>query len=197
MTAIKGFMQLFQSELKDKQEYFEIISSEVDRIELISSELLVLAKPQSIKYDKKDIRVLISQIITLLESQAIMNNIQFATEFQLGATHIFCDENQIKQVFINFIKNSIESMQNSGTITIEVNSENDQEMLIRLTDQGCGISKEVLSKLGEPFYTTKEKGTGLGFMVSKKIIENHSGKIIKSELNNGTTIEVRLPICYS
>jgi PAS domain S-box-containing protein len=198
MTAIKGFIQLFQSELKDKQKYFEIISSEIDRIELILSELLILAKPQSVKYDKKDIRVLISQVITLLESQAIMKNIQFVTEFQLGAAHIFCDENQLKQVFINFIQNSMESMQNGGTITIEVNSENDQEMLIRLTDQGCGISKEVLSKLGEPFYTTKEKGTGLGFMVSKKIIENHAGKImVESELNKGTTIEIRLPISYS
>lgn len=196
MTAIKGFMQLFQSELKDREEYFEIIASEVDRIELILSELLILAKPQSIKYDKKDIRVLISQVITLLEAQAIMKNIQFVTDFQLGAANIFCDENQLKQVFINFIKNSIESMQNSGTITIEVNRENDQEMLIRLTDQGCGISKEVLAKLGEPFYTTKEKGTGLGFMVSKKIIEHHSGKmVVKSELNKGTIIEIRLPIC--
>jgi signal transduction histidine kinase len=63
---------------------------------------------------------------------------------------------------------------------------------------GPGVWNFVLSKLREPFYTTKEKGTGLGFMVSKKIIENHSGKImVKSELNNGTTIEVRLLICYS
>lgn len=195
MTAIKGFIQLMQSDVNSN--YYEIISSEVQRIELILSELLILAKPQAIKYEKKDIRVLLSQVMTLLDSQAIMNNIQFATEFSPGITHIFCDENQLKQVFINFIKNSIESMPNGGRIIIEVKSEHESEMLIRLTDQGCGISKEVLSKLGEPFYTTKEKGTGLGFMISKKIIENHSGKIsVHSEINKGTVIEISFPICY-
>ena len=195
MTAIKGFIQLMQSESNCNSNYYEIISSEVDRIELILSELLILAKPQSVKYDKKDIRVLLSQVMTLLDSQAIMNNIQFATEFNPGMTHIYCDENQLKQVFINFIKNSIESMPNGGRITIEVKSEHESEMLIRLTDQGCGIPKEVLTRLGEPFYSTKEKGTGLGFMVSKKIIENHSGKIsVQSEINKGTVIEIRLPI---
>jgi len=178
-----------------KSNYYEIISSEVERIELILSELLIFAKPQSVKYNKKDIRILLSQVMTLLDSEAIMNNIQFATEFSPCITHINCAVNQLKQVFINFIKNSIESMPNGGRITIEVKSEHESEMLIRLTDQGCGIPKEVLSRLGEPFYSTKEKGTGLGFMVSKKIIENHSGKIsVQSEINKGTVIEIRLPI---
>jgi two-component system sporulation sensor kinase A len=89
-------------------------------------------------------------------------------------------------------------MPKGGKITIEINSDNDQEIWIRLIDQGCGIPKEVLSKLGQPFYTTKEKGTGLGFMVSKKIIENHSGKIhVESEVNKGTIIEIKLPISCS
>jgi two-component system sporulation sensor kinase A len=195
ITSIKGFIQLMKSGIGEKQKYFDIMSSEIERIEFILSELLILAKPQSIKYERKDIRVLLSQVMTLLDTQAILNNIEFSAEFKPGVTHLYCDENQLKQVFINFIKNSIESMPKGGRITIEINSENDQEMLIRLYDQGCGIPKEVLSKLGQPFYTTKEKGTGLGFMVSKKIIENHSGKInVESEVNKGTMIEITLPV---
>lgn len=195
ITSIKGFIQFMKSGFGEKQKYYDIITSEIERIELILSELLILAKPQSIKYERKDIRVLLSQVMTLLDSQANLNNIQFSFEFKPGATHLYCDENQLKQVFINFIKNSIESMPEGGKITIEIFCDHDQEIVIRITDQGCGIPPEVLSKLGQPFYTTKEKGTGLGFMVSKKIIENHSGNIhVESEINKGTRIEVTLPI---
>ncbi|MEW9672260.1 PAS domain S-box protein [Ammoniphilus sp. 3BR4] len=198
MTSIKGFIDLMKAGFGEKKKYFDIMSSEIERIELILSELLILAKPQSIKYERKDIRVLLSQVLTLLDTQAILNNVQFVTEFKPGVTHIYCDENQLKQVFINFVKNSIESMPNGGIITIQVNGNSQEEMLIRLTDQGCGIPKEVLSKLGQPFYTTKEKGTGLGFMVSKQIIENHSGQIhVESELGQGTTIEIKLPLWSS
>lgn len=198
MTSIKGFIDLMKAGFGEKQKYFDIMSSEIERIELILSELLILAKPQSIKYERKDIRVLLSQVLTLLDTQAILNNVQFVTEFKPGVTHIYCDENQMKQVFINFVKNSIESMPKGGTITIQINGNSGEEMLIRLTDQGCGIPKEVLSRLGQPFYTTKEKGTGLGFMVSKQIIENHSGQIhVESELGKGTMIEIKLPLSCS
>jgi two-component system sporulation sensor kinase A len=194
ITSIKGFIQLMKSGFGEKPVYFDIMTSEIERIELILSELLILAKPQSIKFERTDIRVLLSQVMTLLDSQAILNNVEFLAEFKPGVTHLYGDENQLKQVFINFIKNAIESMPSGGKITIEVNSDNDQEMIIRLADQGCGIPKEVLSKLGQPFYTTKENGTGLGFMVSKKIIENHSGKInVESEVHVGTIIEITLP----
>ncbi|RTE10975.1 hypothetical protein EJQ19_04355 [Paenibacillus whitsoniae] len=68
-------------------------------------------------------------------------------------------------------------------------------MLIRLSDEGCGIPPDVLLKLGQPFITTKEQGTGLGFMVSKKIIENHAGTVnVQSEVGKGTVIDIRLPI---
>ncbi|RAP75772.1 PAS domain S-box protein [Paenibacillus montanisoli] len=195
ITSIKGFVQLMKAGFGEKQRYFDIMTSEIERIEMILSELLILAKPQTIKYERKDIRVLLSQVMTLLDSQANLNNVQFTTEFKPGVTHLYCDENQLKQVFINFIKNAIESMPKGGTINIQVKCVNDHEMSIRLVDEGCGIPKEVLSKLGQPFYTTKDNGTGLGFMVSKKIIENHSGHIhVESEVNKGTMIDITLPI---
>ncbi|QHT59751.1 PAS domain S-box protein [Paenibacillus lycopersici] len=195
ITSIKGFVQLMKAGIGEKQKYFDIMTSEIERIELILSELLILAKPQTIKYERKDIRVLLSQVMTLLDSQANLNNVQFTTEIKPGVTPIYCDENQIKQVFINFIKNAIESMPKGGIVRIQVMNEQDQSLRIRLTDEGCGIPEDVLAKLGQPFYTTKETGTGLGFMVSQKIIENHAGSIrVESKVGQGTSIDISLPI---
>lgn len=194
ITSIKGFIQLMASGLGDKQRYFHIMSSEIERIELILSELLILAKPQAAKYERKDIRSLLEQVLALLDSQAILNDVQFTTDFPASIPLIHCDENQLKQVFINLIKNSIEAMPKGGTITVQIEYVQ-QHVLIRLIDQGNGIPEEVLSKLGQPFYTTKEKGTGLGFMVSHRIIASHAGSIqVSSELNKGTLIEIRLPV---
>lgn len=195
ITAIKGFIQLMNSGLDGYKEYFNIISSEIERIEQILSELLILAKPQVSKLERKDIKVLLAQVITLLDTQAILNNVEIIAEFQPVYTYIQCDENQLKQVFINYIKNAIEAMPKGGKLVIQIKKVDPDKINIRFMDEGVGMSKETLSKLGQPFYTTKENGTGLGFMISKKIVENHFGEVnIMSEPNKGTTIDVMLPL---
>jgi PAS domain S-box-containing protein len=198
LTAIKGFIQLLQSELDEKKPYLHIIESEIQRIELILGELLVLAKPQAIKFTKKDIGILLQHVTALLETQGILHNIQIVTKIDPSLPLIECDENGLKQVFINFLKNAMEAMKNGGRIFIEAQKKDEHSILIRFIDEGCGIPKEQLEKIGKPFFTTKEKGTGLGMMISKKIIEDHGGTMsIMSEVNKGTTIEVILPIRVS
>ncbi|MBU9714208.1 PAS domain-containing sensor histidine kinase [Evansella tamaricis] len=193
MTAIKGFIQLMRPEYTTKKQYFDIITAEIERIETIVSELLILSKPQELNYTKTDILLLLSEITTLLKTQAILKNVEIIGEYTSTPIYIYCEKNQIKQVCINIIKNGIEAMPDGGEIRIQVKKEKDG-VILSFLDEGVGISKELLEKLGEPFYTTKEKGTGLGFMVSKKIIENHGGNIkVSSELGKGTTIEVYLP----
>ncbi|MEX2104389.1 MAG: ATP-binding protein, partial [Bacilli bacterium] len=195
LTAIKGFIHLLQSDHSNNKAYFHIIFSELNRIELILSELLILAKPQYLKMERKDIRALLSQVTALLGTQAIMNNVQIITKVKTNHTVMTCDENQLKQVFINFLKNAVEAMPDGGEILIEVANQHPDWLMIRIIDQGCGIPAESIERLGEPFYTTKEKGTGLGLMINNKIIENHHGRIyITSKENEGTTVEVRLPI---
>jgi signal transduction histidine kinase len=108
---------------------------------------------------------------------------------------IQCDGNQLKQVFINILKNAIEAMPHGGNIFIETMQAENHSLLINITDEGCGIPQDRISRLGEPFYSLKEKGTGLGLMMCYKIIEEHNGKLhITSELNKGTTVNIRLPI---
>ncbi len=194
LTSIKGFIQLFKSRYTNETEYFNLVLSELDRINLIISEFLVLAKPTVIVFKEKEIQNLIKDVVTLINTQAIMNNVQIFVEFESDIPVIVCEENQLKQVFINILKNSIEAMPNGGMIDIKVKVWGKEKVSICFIDQGYGIPEDRIPTLGEPFYTTKEKGTGLGLMTSYKIIENHDGELkISSKINEGTTVEVILP----
>ncbi|ENQ3105648.1 PAS domain S-box protein [Bacillus cereus] len=196
LTAMKGFMQLLKTvENETNHHYIDIVSSEINRIESITNEFMAIAKPQAVKIQPNDISVLMNQVVMLLEPQALMNNVQMKTEVMSTIPMIHCEGNQLKQVFINILKNAIESMPTGGEISIQIDLADHNQINIRFIDQGCGIPQERIPYLGEPFYSIKEDGIGLGLMICYKIIEMHQGKIwIESEVNEGTTIEVILPI---
>lgn len=195
LTSLKGFLQLIASGRREVS-YYGIMNSELDRIEGIVSELLMLSKPQVYELSYYDVRNVMRDTVTLLETQAILHNIALETDLGKDTLWIYGVENQIKQVFINVIKNAIEAMTDGGAIRIKMGREDDS-VRIRISDEGPGIKEEQLAKMGQPFYTTKEKGTGLGLMVSYKIVDNHQGKIdVYSQLGRGTTFEIRLPFRY-
>jgi two-component system, sporulation sensor kinase E len=196
MTALKGFIQLLQGSIKeDYSMYFNVIMSELKRIESIITEFLVLAKPQAIQYQQNDICKIMQDTIDLISAQAMMHNVQIIADFAPQLPLIYCEPNQLKQVFINILKNAIEVMPKGGDITVRIWQIDRNHIRISITDQGCGIPQDKIKKLGEPFYTTKERGTGLGLMVSYKIIEEHQGKIdVESEVGVGTTFYITLPI---
>ncbi|MFZ3589503.1 PAS domain-containing protein [Bacillus sp. DJP31] len=196
LTSIKGFVQLMRSGMGEKAQYYEIITSELDRIEIILSELLMLAKPQDSSFKETNIIHLLTDIICLLETQAILHNIRITLTNRLTIQNIVCDENQLKQVFINLVKNSIEAMPKGGMITISVEDLNKSTIKLSFIDQGCGVPVDLVDKIGHPFVTTKENGTGLGLMVSYRIIENHKGTVnIDSIEGEGTTFTLTLPRC--
>ncbi|WP_282943243.1 PAS domain S-box protein [Paenibacillus sp. RC67] len=195
LTALKGFVKLMMHSDPQFPKYLAIMKEELDRIELIVSELLMLSKPQSLQLRRTDLKDLIEEVQTLIGTQAIMKNIEIQLSADEGPFTVQCDPNQIKQVIINFLKNAIEAMTREGVILIELSLDTTGHARMRIVDQGCGIPEDKLPRLGEPFFTTKEGGTGLGLMVSQKIIEHHAGKMsITSRLNQGTTVEVSLPI---
>ncbi|MBP1935057.1 PAS domain-containing sensor histidine kinase [Ammoniphilus resinae] len=194
LASLSGFVQLLQKEATTNQHYYEIMLSELNRINFIVSEFLRVAKPQVLHFESKDLHAIFKNVIAIAETQAIMNNVQIITDFDPDIPAIYCEENQLKQVFLNILKNAIEAMPKGGDIRIEVKRGKADGVSIRFMDEGCGIDPDRIRKLGEPFYSTKEKGTGLGLMVSYKIIEAHQGCIhVTSELEKGTTVEVRLP----
>lgn len=194
LTAIKGFFQMMEKDLKGNKMYFEVISSEINRIETILNELLVLARPQQVKYELKNIEVIINHVITLLKTQSNLNSIELIKSIEPNLPLIKCNENQLKQVFINFLKNAIEAMEKGGRITIEIRKYHTDMIMIRIIDQGTGIPEHLLSKIGEPFFTTKEQGTGLGLMICKNIIEEHKGSLNINSSSNGTKVEIFLPL---
>jgi PAS domain S-box-containing protein len=195
LTSLRGFIQLLGYKSEDNKEYCDIMLSELDRINLIVGEFLILAKPHMVNFSSKDINSIIRHVGTLIGTQAIINNIHIDYQLAKNLPAIPCEENQLKQVIINLIKNAIEAMPTGGTITVETGQKDSEHIFIRITDEGKGIPEEMLSKLGEPFYTTKEHGTGLGLMVCYKIIENHLGQLnVSSKLNEGSRFEIVLAL---
>jgi two-component system, sporulation sensor kinase A len=195
LTSVKGFLQLIQKDSSNIS-FIPIILEEIERIEKIVNEMLVLAKPQAQHFGQHDIATLLKQTITLLNVEAAMHHVKIiVNDIETNLPKIYCDQNQLKQVFINILKNGIEAMPTGGKIFVNAQSHEEHFIIIQFIDQGTGIAKEKLSTLGEPFYTTKETGTGLGLMYSFSIIKNHHGKIsFSSEENKGTTVEITLPI---
>jgi signal transduction histidine kinase len=195
LTSIKGFIQLLKQESKSDQHYHEIILTELERINQIVSELLVLAKPQEIVFHKANINQILKDVKGLLESQAHFHGVEMIVDALPDMPMMDCDSNQLKQVFINVIKNAIEASGNGGTVKIRVNKSAGMSILISIEDNGCGIPEERLKRLGEPFHSYKEKGTGLGLTVCYRIIEAHGGKIkFNSQVEKGTTVEIIIPL---
>lgn len=196
LTSIRGFIQ-FIKEGNYNDAYFQTILSELDRIQSVVNEFLVLAKPQVLNFTPRNLPSLLYQVIDLLQTEAIMNNVQISFEYGSTIPLVNCEENQLKQVFINVLKNAFEAMPKGGQITIKLMQQH-EKVSIRFIDEGDGIAEDRIHKLGEPFYTTKEKGTGLGLMISYKIIQAHHGSMkIQSQKNAGTTVDIILPIIPS
>ncbi|MCS7460422.1 PAS domain S-box protein [Paenibacillus doosanensis] len=194
LTSLKGFLQLMRERGPNQDHYYEIMSAELNRINFIVSEFLIIAKPQVIQYEMYSLNQLILTVIQLLEPEATMNNVRMAVKMTDDPIMIYCSEIQMKQVFINLLKNAIEAMQAGGEIRVEAYVER-QRVHLRVVDNGAGIPHERLASLGEPFYTTKEKGTGLGLMMCFKIIEAHQGTIqINSQIHEGTEVDIALPL---
>ncbi|WP_270181520.1 ATP-binding protein [Alkalihalobacillus sp. CinArs1] len=196
LTSLKGFANILSTSTTDvkSKEFLQIMLSEIDRINVIVSEFMLLARPHDKEFARCDLISLLRHVVTLLKTQAILNDVVIRTHYEFDRLLITCEENQIKQVFVNLIKNAIEAMPDGGIITVKVLLNEENEALVSITDQGVGISDEQLKRIGEPFYTLKENGTGLGMMVSFNIIENHGGTLqLTSSEGKGTTVEVVLP----
>jgi two-component system sporulation sensor kinase A len=192
LTSIKGFVQLFQDKINP--EYVELMLSELKRIEDIVTEFLSLAKPQPNHFVEANLLTIVQNTLSVIQTQAIMNQVDIHTHCDDFAPIIVCDQNKIKQLLLNVLKNAIEAMPSGGEINLIIRKLKDQ-ILLRIVDTGCGIPADRIQKLGEPFFSNKEKGTGLGLMMCFKIVEAHKGKMtFNSEDGSGTTVDISLPI---
>ncbi len=205
LTALRGFLQLLEQCGRDakgidqtdrESRYLSIMKSELARIELIVNELLVFSKPQAIRFTKASIAELLQDVVTLLTPQALVKNVKIEFVIKPISDKIECDVNQLKQLFVNLIKNAIEAMPSGGVVTIGGTYDKDQ-VTVFVEDEGEGVPPEVISRMTDPFFSTKESGTGLGLMVCHRIVEAHFGHMnIESQVGVGTRVQVSLPVLH-
>jgi PAS domain S-box-containing protein len=197
LTSLKGFIQLMRAEEVPTKKYLEIMEDEIHRLDVISNELLVLAKPHKNRVNVDNLTRIVQEVVFLLEAEAMKKSIQIVSIVDEEDLLILCDVHKIKQILINIMKNAIEAMEQSGVITIQVSAciNNAQ---VSVTDQGCGIPDEYLDQIGKPFFSTKATGNGLGLMICQKIITEHGGEmIVKTVQGEGTTFTIQLPLVQS
>jgi two-component system, sporulation sensor kinase B len=195
MTTIRGFMQVLQGErnLNDNQNLFITISlQELDRTQTIIDNFLSLAKPNTGSMAKFDLSELLKETIDFMRSYSHLANTELVEAIDKKLS-IKGDAHEIRQVFINILKNGIEAMPSGGSIYI-IAKVDKNNVRIQFRDEGVGMNKEQLGRLGHPYYSTKEKGTGLGMMISFDIIQRMRGRInVESAEGKGTTFTILLP----
>lgn len=202
LTSIKGFVQLVEQKLnelqiKDLAPYIETILTEINRLNKITTEFLDFAKPQKAKVELVNINELISEVMFLVEHEALRKEINIAKILDEPSPSVRGDRHQLTQVFLNIANNAFQSIPAQGSFTIKTYQIPESSRLsIDFIDNGNGIPNEVLSKIFNPFFTTKDDGTGMGLAVSNRIIQTHQGEIkVSSKAGKGTVFSVILPIC--
>ncbi|KRF61023.1 PAS domain-containing sensor histidine kinase [Bacillus sp. Soil768D1] len=196
LTSMKGFTEYLQLDEKDEDRlgYLGIIMDEINRVNEIVEEFLELAKPQSLILETKNIVPIIQNVLSLTEFNAWKKNVILSFDCYHEKILIRCDENRLKQVLLNFVINGIEAMPDGGEIKV-VTELKEEKVHISIIDTGVGMPPDQLRRIGEPFFTTKKSGNGLGLMISFKIIESHLGRVfVESEVNKGTVFNIVLPM---
>lgn len=196
LTSLKGFLQLLQGGIDYKDEYYKIMTDEIEKMETITSELLFISKPVTNQMILVSVDKMIREISFLLQSQAKMKNIEIVTEENISDAKILCDSSQIKQVLINLIKNAVEAMDDPGEIKV-YSKETESEIKIYVEDEGAGLPDALAEQVILPFFTTKKNGTGLGLSISKEIMELHGGTLLYSKNKiKGSTFIIIFPKKY-
>lgn len=191
MTTVKGFLQLMEEKDRYAQdrEYFKLMLSELDRANSIISEFLSLAKNKAVDLKEKDLNSIIDSLFPLIRADALVKD--KSVEKELGGLPVLLlDEKEIRQLILNLVRNGLEAMSAGGRLIIRTMVDAG-EVVLAVQDEGIGIEDEVLDKIGTPFFTTKDHGTGLGLAVCHSIAVRHKAVINVETSPKGTTFYVR------
>ncbi|MGG1632291.1 ATP-binding protein [Rossellomorea sp. NRS-1567] len=195
LTVIKGFLRLLNQEnlpVGKKEQYLAIASSELNRAEDIINDYLTFAKPDPDQVENISISGQLNKLVDMVEPLSNQQSVDVHKSI-MDAT-IVGNTRSFQQAFLNIMKNAIESMPKGGTLTI-LSKVQKGNVSITITDTGIGMTSEQQARLGEPYFSTKEKGTGLGLMVSYRIIEAMRGVItVDSRVGQGTSFQIVFPV---
>ncbi|MFD2170766.1 two-component system sensor histidine kinase NtrB [Tumebacillus lipolyticus] len=200
LTSIKGFLQIMRHELEKKGmqkefNYTDVMLSEIDRVNELVGELLLLSKPRELRMERIEMEELIMTMAPIISSEAILNNIEFHLSLK-SVPHVYADPEMLKQVFLNLVKNAIESMAEVQGGKLVLSTEYlPQERMVRIDvqDTGPGVPHYLTDRIFDAFFTTKETGTGLGLPICQRLVNDLGGRIKVKSKGFGTTFSVFLP----
>jgi two-component system, sporulation sensor kinase B len=195
MQVTRGFLQLLnEPDLPNqKREYIQLSLEELDRANEIINDFLSFGKPSIYNNERIDIGYQIQRVVNIIQSYTLNHNVEIKTDI-LDTGWIYANPQKLNQSLINILKNAIESMPVGGIVWIICTSTDDGYIKVTIKDQGIGMTKKQIDRLGSPYYSLKESGTGLGMMVSFQIIRSFKGKIqVNSEKGVGTEFIILLP----
>jgi len=196
LMLIGGFAQQLSRSIGGEKNLkkLKIITQEVERLERLLAELRDFYLPASIASEKVDVEDLQEETLSMVRKECRENNVKIDLQVDKGARLVAGDRNKLKQVLLNLFKNSVDAMEQGGTLSVTARPSG-ENVRITIVDEGCGIPKADKEKIFSPFYTTKSSGTGLGLSISKRIIEQHKGGSlnVESEEGKGTTFTITLP----
>jgi PAS domain S-box-containing protein len=178
------------------EEYRELVNSivtETQRVSQTIERFLDFARPPKLDLRRLDLRRVAEKVVTLVESQAKEQGVSIRLT-GLDELELLIDENQMEQVLLNLLQNSLQAMVTAGEITVRL-SKNNQEAVVEVTDTGAGIPPDQLHRIFDLYFTTKEKGTGMGLSISHRIVTEHGGRIeVTSEVGKGSRFRIFLPL---
>jgi two-component system, sporulation sensor kinase B len=197
MTTIRGMIQFLGSTTSDPKlkEHSPLLIEELDRTNKIITDYLSMVKPEEPKLERITLENVLIDVVSLTAPYGAINNVEVTTS-KIGSYQVCIDEQKLKQGLINIIKNGIEAIEENGTIHVYQYKLTKRNITIAIEDNGKGMTETELEQIGLPFYTTKAKGTGLGMMVTYKLIQDMGGKLrYESAPNEGTRVLLTLPLC--
>jgi len=198
LTSVKLLIQTMQHRLRESMppQTFDIVLEEISRMETTIQGLLDFARPPKLQRARHDLRQIVRRAVNLIEGNARQNRVALATHFADEPVWVNADAEQLHQVCINLLLNGIESMTTGGAFDIHVAGDEATAVArVRFEDSGAGIPDDVLPRLFEPFVTSKDRGTGLGLAVSRRIVTNHSGRLLaENRPSGGAALTIELPL---
>ncbi len=200
--SIRGFLQILHqsfSEDDKRKEYVNIIISELDRMNSLINEFLSKYKDDSFINDEDkngiSVRKTIEEVVEFFQYGFKLKNITCKCDFSNDELIVMVDKEQLIQILINLIQNSIEAMKTGANLSIKAYAKDKTTCKIEIKDEGIGIRQDDINKVFNPFFSTKENGTGLGLYITKKIINNYGGSIyLESTEGKGTTFYLEFPL---
>lgn len=192
MTTIRGFLQMCKGKASIQEEYVDIMLEELARANGIITEYLSLAKNRVTHFQRCSLNEIVLNLLPLLEADALLTGKSVQPELE-PIPDLMLDEKEVRQLILNLAINGLESMVSQGTLILRTYEESNY-VILEVRDQGLGIRPEWMEKLGTPFFTTKDEGTGLGLAVCYSIAARHKAAIQVDSGSEGTTFYVRFPV---